>query len=132
MHSKISLLLFTLTLFTSLTLATPTKRGYCVGSPNPIFKITNFTFHKNVTSSPDVSPTASVTFTFADIYHGFSTQCHANMDSDGGEKSPSESFDGSKSYECGDGDATQFRFWENGTLEMMHRWTCDSPGGAPT
>jgi hypothetical protein len=139
MHSRIVLLLIALLTFTSLSLANPIKRGsYCIGSPAPIYIITNVIFQKHFTSSPDVYPSANVTFDFADIYHGFSTKCNASIADYGGAKSsadqhlyPKETFDGLKSYYCADGNATQFRFADNGTLSMLHKWTCLTPGPEP-
>lgn len=125
--------------FALLTLhvgANPARRGFCVGSPNAIFKVSNLIFQKNISASPDVSPSCSVSFNFADTFHGSSTTCSAKYDNCGGIKNLAEPelnqggiFDGSKQFDCNDGGNTQFRFWENGRLDLLHRWTCDTPGG---
>lgn len=136
MHLRPSLPLISLFALLALQVqANPTKRGFCVGSPSAIFKFSNFWFRKSVFSSPDVSPSCNVTFDFADTYHGFSTKCNARYQNCGGIKNLAEpesnsgTFDGSKLFDCEDGEATQFRFWENGRLDLVHRWTCDTPGG---
>lgn len=131
----VSLFFSLLTLIAPQARAKPTKRGFCIGSPNPIFKITNFSFQKHLSSSPDLSPSCSVAFDFADTYHGFSTKCKSNIDNCGGAKNlaepelnPGGLFDGSKLFDCEDATGAQFRFWEDGRLEMLYRWTCDTPG----
>ncbi|RDI77437.1 Prohibitin-2 [Venturia inaequalis] len=130
------LLAFFSTLLASYVQANPIRRGFCVGSPNAIFKVSNLTFQKNIFASSDVSPYCAVSFNFADIYHGSSTTCSANYENCGGiknlaepELNPGGTFDGSKLFDCDDGVDTQFRFWENRRLDLVHRWTCDTPGG---
>ncbi|TID14277.1 Prohibitin-2 [Venturia nashicola] len=140
MHSRSFLLLVSLfTLFASHVQASPARRRFCVGSPNAIFKISNFAFQKTVSVSPAVSPSCSVFFNFADIYHGSSTTCSARYDNCGGiknvvepELNPGGIFDGLKLFDCDNGVDTQFRFWEKGRLDLVHRWTCDTPGDAPS
>lgn len=136
MHFSASLPLISIfALLASHIQANPTKRDFCVGSANPIFKITNLWFQKLVfTRTPDVATSCSVVFDFADTYHGSSTKCFARYENCGAITQRAEpefdgTFDGSRLFDCDDGGDTKFRFWENGRLDLVHRWTCDTPGG---
>lgn len=122
MHLQINFQLISFRLNTIIH-PSPLKHAFCFGSPFLFYKITNFSFIKHTSSSPDVCPIAIINFDIANIYHGFSSKCSAGIDNHSGAK-----FDGSALYNCDDEGRTQFRRADDGTVEMTHKWTCDTPG----